>query len=173
MTDYETALASFERAAARTVLTCAEVSPDDWVAHPRPGKHSMSEVLEHMSLANDLFRSVLERFRTSMARAQPYSSLEDDEIAHLFERVQDPPGDADPSGTWTDLHEALRRFQESAAGVAACGDLGNAHMRMRGASHPLFGPMDGVQWTLFAAAHTERHRSEIIGMKRMLAGIAP
>ena len=30
--------------------------------------------------------------------------------------------------------------------------------------HPVFGLMDGLQWVLFAAAHTERHRAQLIGL---------
>ncbi|UPT63001.1 MAG: DinB family protein [Hyphomonadaceae bacterium JAD_PAG50586_4] len=169
MSDYRTALASFERAVARTVLTCADVTPDDWVARPRQDRHSMSEVLEHMSLSNELFRARLEKIRTAPAAVERYSSLDDDEIPHLFERVDEPPGIAEPSGTWRAPKEAVRRFQESAAGILACADLDERLVRMRGAPHPLFGPLDGVQWALFAAAHTERHRSELIGLKRRLA----
>jgi hypothetical protein len=32
--------------------------------------------------------------------------------------------------------------------------------------HPVFGLLDGVQWLFFAAAHTERHRAQLIGLKR-------
>lgn len=169
MSAYRSALASFERAVARTVLTCSDVSPDEWIAHPRPDRHSMSEVLEHMSLSNELFRARLEKIRAAPIASQRYSALEDDEIPHLFERVDEPPGIAEPSGTWRDPKEAIRRFQESAAGVMACADVDEEFVRMRGAPHPLFGPLDSVQWALFAAAHTERHRSEIIGLRRRLA----
>lgn len=168
MSAYRIALASFERAVERTVLTCADVTPDEWVARPRSDRHSMSEVLEHMSLSNELFRARLEKTRTAPAAAEPYSSLEDDEIPHLFERVDEPPGIAEPSGTWRDPKEAVRRFQESAAGVMACADIDEELVRLRGAPHPLFGPLDVVQWALFAAAHTERHRSELIGLSRGL-----
>jgi hypothetical protein len=27
--------------------------------------------------------------------------------------------------------------------------------------------MDGIQWLLFVTAHTERHRAQLIGLKRL------
>ena len=36
-------------------------------------------------------------------------------------------------------------------------------LREHGCSHPIFGVLDGAQWLLFAGAHTERHRRQLIG----------
>jgi len=35
----------------------------------------------------------------------------------------------------------------------------NIDLRAYGVAHPVFGLMNGMQWVLFAAAHTERHRA--------------
>lgn len=169
MIDLKHAIASFARASKRTVLTCADISPSHWVAHPRAGHHSMSEVVEHMALSNGLFAGRLERIFAAPARDSVYSVLDDEEIPHLFERVDEPPGIAEPSGSWVERDDALRQFEESAKRVIAFGEIDGASPRMRGAPHPLFGPLDSVQWALFAAAHTERHRSELIGLKQRLS----
>jgi len=169
MIDFKQAIASFARASKRTILTCVDVSPTHWVAHPRAGYHSMSEVVEHMALSNGLFAGRLEKIFAAPARDSAYAVLEDEEIPHLFERVDEPPGIAEPGGSWVERDDALRRLEESAERVIAFGETGGSSPRMRGALHPLFGPLDGVQWALFAAAHTERHRSELIGLKQRLS----
>lgn len=169
MIDFKQAIASFARASKRTILTCADVAPTHWVAHPRAGYHSMSEVVEHMALSNGLFAGRLEKIFAAPVRGSAYAVLEDEEIPHLFERVDEPPGIAEPSGSWVERDDALRRLEESAQRVIAFGETEVSSPRMRGAPHPLFGPLDGVQWALFAAAHTERHRSELIGLKHRLS----
>lgn len=172
MIDFRTALASFDRASARTVATCVDVPAQDWATRPAGRRHAIAEVLEHMALSNDLFGARLRKIAEAPARDTPYAILHDDEIPHLFERVDEPPGIAEPTGAWTDVADAVRAFERSAAGVSSCVDLDDAQFRRRGARHPVFGPLDGVQWALFAAAHTERHRSEIIGLRDRLSAAA-
>lgn len=94
----------------------------------------------------------------------PYAVIDDAEVPHLFERATEPPGIAEPTGEWRDRGQALERFQESGRRLSDLADKCEGDMRMKGAPHPIFGPLDGVQWAQFAAAHNERHRSEIIGL---------
>lgn len=161
MDAFETAMDGYRGAARRFLATCAGLSDTVWAA-PRSGRHSIAEVAEHVALSNALFAARLARLATA-ADSDVSTPLEDGEIAHLFERAAEPPGIASPTGSWTDRRDALARIAESFE--AATAPLASVpDMRRRVAAHPLFGPMDGVQWALFAAAHTERHRSEIIGL---------
>jgi hypothetical protein len=43
-------------------------------------------------------------------------------------------------------------------------------LRAIGTPHPVFGLLDGVQWLLFAGAHTERHRAQLIGLVKLASG---
>lgn len=169
MVDFRAAIEKFEKASWRTIATCADVPSAAWASRPKPDQHSMAEVVEHMALSNALFAGRLRKIIASPAGETAHAVLDDDEIPHLFERVAEPPGIAEPSGAWVDRDDALARFEASAADViaASASDLSDNALRVRGAPHPLFGPLDGVQWALFAAAHTERHRSELIRLKSL------
>jgi hypothetical protein len=166
MGEFRDAIAAFDAATRRAVQTCASVPAGLWVQKDRSGT-SMSEVVEHMALSNGLFLQRLEKILASPGGSDPYAQLEDAEIPHLFGRVDEPPGIAEPTGTWSDRDDALRSLEASAAPLVALSNSAG-DFRRRGARHPLFGPLDGVQWALFAEAHTERHRSELIGMHARL-----
>ena len=159
MDAFEAAMGGYRDAARRFLVTCSGLSNAAW-AEPRAGHHSIAEIAEHVAISNALFAAVLRRL-TRAADSDAASPLEDGEIAHLFERTVEPPGLAAPTGSWTDRQNALPRIAASFE-AATAPHAGGPNMRRRIAPHPLFGPMDGVQWALFAAAHTERHRSEII-----------
>lgn len=129
---------------------------------------------DHLACTPELpFRAMevtLERRANLSASAseRAMAVLEDAEIPHLFERAVEPPGVAEPTGEWRDRDIALARLAESARPISemVSNDVGDLWMKV--APHPIFGPLDGVQWALLAAAHNERHRSEII----RLAGLA-
>ena len=170
MSEFTEATAAFDGAIGRALHTCRALPLESWNAHS-PGRFSIAEVIEHMALSNRLFERRLGTIMAANAGEQPYAVLADAEVPHLFERASEPPGIAEPTGEWRDRDEALARFEESARGVSAFARQDTGDLRMKGAPHPLFGPLDGVQWALFAAAHNERHRSEIIGLAGLAASV--
>lgn len=161
MNDFLAAIQAFEDAARRASATFAAISDEAWTAPAAKGP--LVDIVEHMAISNDLFRARVEKLTVEPERPSACAVLEDGEIPHLFERAAEPPGVAQPTGTWHDRREAIRRFDASAQMLAEAARRASGDMRRRSARHPLFGPLDGVQWMAFAAAHTERHRSEIIG----------
>jgi hypothetical protein len=161
MDEFRAATESFRGAMRRAVATIASLDDAAWIAGA--GRDRLCDSVEHMAISNGLFRGRIAKIAGDPQRDAPYALLEDGEIAHLFERADEPPGVAEPTGTWTDRAIALDAFKRSGDALAETAAGAQTNMRLRGARHPLFGPMDGVQWMLFAAAHTERHRSDIIG----------
>jgi hypothetical protein len=163
MDEFRDAIAAFNGAVRRTLATCQSLTPEVWNAHLRAG-FSIGEILEHMALSNGLFERRLASIIGKPAGDSVYACLEDEEIPHLFERAIEPPGIAEPTGEWRDSKEALARFSASARPISALATEDPGDLRRKGAPHPVFGPLDGVQWVLFTTAHNERHRSEIIGL---------
>lgn len=166
MNDFIDSIRIFEGAISRTLQTCSALSADAWNT-PQAGRFSIAEVVEHMALSNGLFERRLASILAGVGGDCLYAQLDDAEIPHLFERAAEPPGIAEPSGKWRDRDAALARFEESARAVSALASRDTGDLRTKGAPHPIFGPLDGVQWALFAAAHNERHRSEIIGLANL------
>jgi hypothetical protein len=137
------------------------MSDEQWLYRPPSGGWSVSEVTEHVATAN---RGVLGRLQKGLETplAGPLG-VADDEIPFLFYLGDEPPGVSTPTGEWTDLSAATIEFDARAQGVADFAAQTDLDLRAYGASHPIFGVLDGVQWLLFAGAHTERHRRQLIG----------
>ncbi len=157
---------AISRATERFLSEAAPLTPTEWTTRPAPGDWSASEIAEHVAIANVGIRSRLDRL-TSIVGATP--DVIDEEIPFLFYRGDEPPDVAAPSGAWVDRDKALDRLRASAAAVTNREGGRGEDLRDLGARHPVFGLLDGVQWLLFVAAHTERHRAQLIGLRRTLA----
>jgi hypothetical protein len=162
----QTAAQSFDEATARFLAQCGALSPADWTFRPQPHEWSMGDVAEHLSIAN---RGILARLSKTLLEspmAGRSADVIDDEIPYLFYRGDEPPNVATPTGAWTSWAECEAVFREHAERLSVWARETDADLRRYGVPHPVFGLLDGVQWLLFAAAHTERHRSQIIGLQR-------
>jgi hypothetical protein len=122
----------------------------------------VSEVTEHVAISN---RGVLGRLTKGLETplSGPLGVADDDEIPFLFYLGDEPPNVATPTGEWTDLADGAKQFQANAQAVVDFAGGTDLDLRAHGCNHPIFGVMDGVQWLLFAGAHTERHRRQLIG----------
>ena len=153
-------------ATARFVAQCNLASSPQWNFRTKPGAWSMGDVAEHVALAN---RGILARLAKTLLGSridgrQP--DIIDDEIPYLFYRGDEPPNVSTPTGAWTSWGEAKTTFEEGATALLKWVDEATLDLRAYGVPHPVFGLMDGMQWVLFAAAHTERHRAQLIGLQR-------
>jgi hypothetical protein len=149
----------------------ANLSPEQWNFKPGPDRWSIAEVLEHMVVIQEL---VLGPIREQLAQApvaahRDYAQIDAiivDQFPVRTMRLQAPqPGQ--PTGRVTP-DAALERL------ITNCGRLreyveSTPDLRLRVIeSMPLkavtkgeFEHMDGYQWVLGVAAHTERHTKQI------------
>jgi hypothetical protein len=157
-------------ASDRFIAALAGVSPAQWSWKPDPDRWSVSETAEHTAvvlrgvqrlLATKLFEQPLPP-RESAARA-----TDDLVVRMMFDRSKRRPAPESvlPKGRWAtpealagDFVAARDALLEWLAGV-------QYDLRSYGAPHPVMGTLDGVQWLLFVAAHTERHTRQIIEAK--------
>jgi DinB family protein len=153
-------------ATARFVEQCSLATNTQWNSRSKPGAWSMGDVAEHVALAN---RGILSRLSKSLVASPIEERVPDsidDEIRYLFYRGDEPPNVSTPTGAWTSWGEAKTTFEEGATALLKWVDEAKLDLRAYGVRHPVFGLMDGMQWVLFAAAHTERHRAQLIGLQR-------
>lgn len=149
----------------RFVDELAGVDTGTWTARPTAEQWSLSEVLEHVTLAN---RNLITRLDALEPMNSP-SDITDEEMPYLFYRGAEPPNVAHPSGTWDDIDEAVERLRSSASTLVAWADAARLDLRSHGFAHPVFGMLDGAQWLRFAAVHTWRHRAEIQAVRSISA----
>jgi uncharacterized damage-inducible protein DinB len=151
-------------AAERFLSCCTRATGEQWRFRPGPSAWSMSQITEHVALSNhNIHRMLTKRLLGSLIDGRATSVL-DVEIPYLFYRGDEPPNVATPTGDWTDRKVAAEAFDESARALLAWAGTQDSDLRAVGLEHPVFGLLDGVQWLLFAAAHMERHRAQMIGL---------
>ena len=136
---------------------------------PGPDRWSVAEVVEHLAVVEDvLTQNILGKLETGAAAAPGRDYQEVD--AMILTRVPDrsgkfqaPPAIA-PTGRWAP-RIALAHFLEARARtVSALESM--ADLRRHVIPHPALGLLDGYQWILAAAAHTERHTKQILEVRR-------
>lgn len=152
------ALGRFLVSTASVLALLDDLSDADWRACPDGEPWSLAQTIEHLVVTNQAALGRLRAKRPKTGRP----ALHDEAItARMFEGLPPPPGVPEPTGRWsaradgvaalTDVRDAIE------AEVRASGDA----LRDVAAPHPAFGLFDGVQWLLFAAAHTSNHLPQL------------
>ena len=146
------------------------VSDAQWTFKPSTGSWSIAETVEHVIF-------VLERvvgpvwdtlMGTAVTAVHPDFRQIDDVIIYQFpNRLTRFPSPAQPLGG-LDRHEALDRLLENYSRLSE--RLDTAGLRehaleappLRAITDGAYGLMDGYQWILAGAAHTERHTKQLL-----------
>lgn len=153
-----------EEATERFVDELTGVDGRSWTTRPEPDRWSLSEVLEHVTIVN---RNLVARL-DALGPIDAPPDVTDEEMPYLFYNAEEPPNVAHPSGTWTDVDEAVDQLRASATALVAWAGGTTVDLRVHGFAHPLFGMLDGAQWLRFSTVHTWRHRAELKAVRRSL-----
>lgn len=144
----------------------AETSDSEWGFKPAPERWSVAETAEHTTVVLDSITRLL----TSRLLQQPLPPREsspritDDQIIRLmFDRSKrrDAPATTLPTGRYPSRDAVVSAFTAARNQLAEWVTVTEADLREFGSPHPALGKLDGVQWLLFVAAHTERHTHQI------------
>jgi DinB family protein len=135
-----------------------------WNFKPGPGRWSPAEVLEHLAVLEEYFVSDLSRKLLTAPAGSPERDPRQVD-AMILARVPDrsvkakAPEILEPTGRWTH-QDSLARFLAAREKTAAF-LKSTPGLRSHVMSHPALGPLDGYQWVLTVAAHSERHTRQI------------
>lgn len=159
-------------------LAVNDVDPAKRAMRPAPERWSLSEVLEHLSLAEASFTgwiaSGIEKARTGGigpegAERSPLPEAVRTRLADRVnrrvapERVQ-PKGEMRAGDAWNAVVEVERRLKEVL--VAADGLALNDVI----VEHPSLGPFNIYQWVELMAAHRRRHVEQVREIGAALSG---
>lgn len=142
------------------------LSDDQWNYKPAPEVWSIAENVEHLVLVERMVENILARLPESAVAITRRNDeeIETQVLTFVRDRTQKHPAppDALPTGRWTPagaLGRLLVAREHSEELLHTPGLRGNVIL-----FGPL-GPLDGYEWLLAVAAHTERHVAQIQEVK--------
>lgn len=141
---------------------------------PAEGKWSVAETAEHTTVVLQSITKLVTKKLLGLPLPPRESSprITDDQIVRLMfdrSRVRPAPEAVNPTGRYGSLAATIAVFTTTRAELEAWIRATDADLREYGSPHPILGTLDGVQWLLFAAAHTERHTRQILEVREAVA----
>jgi len=154
-------------ASRRRLLGALEgLTEAEWRSRPSPARWSIADCAEHITAAE----LPLSKFMAVSATAEPSEPLrreirgKDDFVRRFLRdrsRRDEAPERIRPKGRFATREDTARAFEERRAANVAYVRETSDPLRDRFAPHPFAGVIDGYQWVLFLAAHTDRHAEQI------------
>jgi DinB superfamily len=145
------------------------VAPERWQFKPAPEVWSVAEAAEHTAVVfRGSERLLTTRLLGMPMPAEPGERISDTQIVQaMFDRTRPmtAPVTVLPKGRWSSVEELRTAFVTSRNTLASWLREQTVDLRGFGAPHPAMGLLDGVQWLLFTAAHTERHTRQIVELR--------
>lgn len=162
MIDAAEAVARFERSTRALLDAIDGVSEASWRVRPEGEPWSLAETVEHVVLTDRSVRAGLQQLLTAPL-ADGVQRFDDAAIsAGMFEAAGPaPPGLAEPKGRFATPAEGIAALTGARDEIVVWARATTADLRAHGLPHPVFGVFDGVQWILFAAAHTDNHLPQV------------
>jgi hypothetical protein len=152
------------------------LSEAQWKFKPAPDRWSIAEIVEHMVVVQEL---VLGPVREQLAKTPVVSADRDYKhvdaviVNQIPDRLQKfhAPEMLQPTGRWEPsvaLDRLLKNYARLSEYLDSTPDL-RQHLvdapPLKAVSRGAYDSMDGYQWVLAAAAHTERHTKQILEVK--------
>ena len=166
MIDAADATARFERSTRSFLEVLDGVSERAWRLRPTGEAWSLADTVEHVVLAN---RLVCARLPQLLAAPLPPGTPRFDDAAisaGMFDTAAPPPIElAEPKGRFATRTEGIAALVQIHDELVAWASGTAADLRAHGLPHPVFGVFDGVQWILFAAAHTDNHLPQLRALR--------
>ena len=145
------------------------LSAAQWNFKPAPDKWSIAEVTEHIAAAEDYLRGmVVEKVMVGPARPAGENVTEIDEM--ILKMVPDrshpaqAPDPLKPTNRFGSPEASLKHFMETRATtedfLSKTPDL-----REHAIDSPFGKKLDGYEWVLFIAGHSDRHTKQILEVK--------
>jgi hypothetical protein len=167
--DRSKAVKYLEKTRAGVLDSTKGLSDAQWNFKPAPDRWSVAEVMEHIAASEDFIRGNIEtKVMTSPPRSSPADIKSLDEF--VLQAVPDrshkaqAPEPLRPTNRFGSPKDSIKHFKESRAKtIAFLKDTKD--LRDHAMDSPMGKPLDGYEWVLFLAAHSERHTKQIEEVK--------
>lgn len=169
MADREHAIKYLESTEKAVLDATAGLSDAQWNFKPAPDKWSVAEVTEHIAAAEDYLRGMVTE---QVMKAPPRPEGDDvkaiDEM--VLSKVPDrttkvqAPEPLKPTNRFGSPQGSLKHFEETRQQTL---DFVKTHddLRAHAGDSPFGKKLDGYEWVLFIAGHSDRHTKQIEEVK--------
>jgi uncharacterized damage-inducible protein DinB len=151
-----------ETARAELIVVVSGLTEEQARTRPAPDRWSVLECLEHVN-------SVERRFLGMVKASEAGAPAERDAAkeAAIRERMLDrsnrrtAPEAVHPNGKYGSISEALQEFNAARDETLRFATEQGVNLLSRSASHPVLGPLNGVEALLLIAGHGRRHTAQM------------
>ena len=158
-----------EKTRAGVLAATQDLSDAQWNFKPAPDRWSVAEVTEHIAAAEDFLMAMIHnKVMTAPPRAEPTDVKVIDDL--ILQGVPDrthklkAPEPLIPTNRFNTPKDSVQHFKDSRAKTLSfLRDTKN--LRGHAADSPLGQQLDGYEWVLFIAAHSDRHTKQINEVK--------
>ena len=158
-----------EKTRADVLAATKGLSEAQWNFKPATNRWSVAEVTEHIAASEDF---LMEMIQTNVMKAPARTEAADLKAIDGFILKQIPdrtakvqaPEPLQPNNRFGSQKESLKHFRDSRAKTIAFLKR-TKDLRQHAVASPLGKTLDGYQWLLFLAAHSERHTKQINEVK--------
>jgi len=172
--EIDKAVAYLEQTRAGVLDATKGLSEAQWNFKPGPDRWSVAEVAEHIAAAEDLLMGLIQsQVMTAPARAEgeDVKALDELVVKQIRDRSQkaQAPEPLKPTNRYGSPEKSLKHFEESRAKTIAflkrTKDLRQHAYNLPAMTWLNGKKLDGYQWLLYIAAHSERHTKQIDEVK--------
>ncbi len=147
------------------------LSDAQWNFKPAPDRWSIAEVVEHLAAAEDLIRGMTQEQVMKSPAITPrdpaeLKKIDDGVLAQVPDRSHkaQAPEPLKPTNRFGSPDEAEKHFLESRATTEEFVKT-TTDLRAHATDSPMGVKLDGYEWVLLIAAHSERHTKQILEVK--------
>ncbi|MBK5291886.1 MAG: DinB family protein [Acidobacteriia bacterium] len=150
----------------------APLSDTQWAFKPSPERWSVAEVAEHLAATEDAVFSMIRKAMLEPPAPEKKASVAGKEdlilkaVPNRSRKVQ-APEPVQPHGRWKTKAEAVAAFKQNRDRTIELVRTSEEDLRSHFAPHFILGLFDCYQWTVFLAAHADRHLQQ---MQEVVAG---
>ena len=169
VTDKSMAIGALEENAESFHAMVDGLSPEQLAFRESPDRWSIAEVAEHIvtveGMLNPMVAGVLESEPSTVA---PDSTVTDEAVIGTMKdrtnKMTAPP-EAVPTGKYTSADEILAAFDSVRDMTLGMVETTSVDLRTVYGEYPPMGTLDGAQWLLFIASHSDRHVAQMQQVK--------
>jgi hypothetical protein len=147
------------------------LSDAQWNFKPAPDRWSVAEVMEHLAAAEDMLRGMTQEqvMKTPAIPARDSAELKkiDDAVIAMVpdrSRKVDAPEPLRPTNRFGSPVDAQKHFLESRATTEEYLKT-TPDLRAHAVDSPMGMKLDGYEWVLLIAGHSERHTKQMLEVK--------